>query len=152
MFLHRFFYFNSQSRSEFGLKIGEDITNDQIKDVEAMKKYADSNMQTEPVVELSVNVSYQDDDMKIGDTSYLNAEPLGIQTMITLNGISGNPLTNDSPMTISLDNSKLSHKNINYEISDKLRLSERNNNLLNKTIKKLTSRINMLEVNQNEEA
>lgn len=144
-----FFYFNTQSRSKFGLKIGEDISNDQIKDVQSMRAYADSVMQTEPVVELTVNVSYQDDDMRIGDTSYLNAEPLGIKTMITLNGISGNPLTNDSPMTISLDNSKLSHKNINYEISDQLRLEKRNNNLLNKTVKKLAAKVNSLEASQN---
>lgn len=146
-----FFYFNSQSRGEYGLKIGEDITNDQIKDVESMKKYADSTMQTEPVVELTVNVSYQDDSMKIGDTSYLNAEPLGIKTMITLNGISGNPLTNDSPMTISLDNSKLSRKNINYEISDRLRLSERNNQLLTKTVKKLFSKLSSIQNSMSKE-
>lgn len=146
-----FFYFNSQSRGEYGLKIGEDITNDQIKDVESMKKYADSTMQTEPVVELNVNVSYQDDSMKIGDTSYLNAEPLGIKTMITLNGVSGNPLTNDSPMTISLDNSKLSRKNINYEISDRLRLSERNNQLLTKTVKKLSSKLSNLQNSMDKE-
>lgn len=142
-----FFYYNAVSRSEHGLIIGEDITNDQIKDSNSMKKYADSVMQTEPIVELTVNLSFQDDSLKIGDTLYLNAEPLGIKTMITLNGISGNSLTNDSPMTVTLDNAKLSKKNINFEMSDKLRLANRNNDLLNKTVKKQASKINKLNEN-----
>lgn len=131
-----FFYYNSASQSEHGLIVGEDITNDQIKDTESMKKYADSVMQTDPVVELTVNLSAQDDSLNIGDTLFLNAEPLGIKTMITLNGISGNPLTNNSPMTVTLDNSKLSKRDINYEMSDKIRLANRNNALLNKAFKK----------------
>lgn len=136
-----FFYYSLDSRSKHGLIIGEDITNDQIKDVESMKKYADSVMQTEPVVELTVNLSAQDDSLKIGDTLFLNAEPLGIKTMITLNGISGNPLTNNSPMTVTLDNSKLSKKNINFEMSDKIRLANRNNVLLNKAFKKQEAKL-----------
>lgn len=144
-----FFYYNAPSRSEYGLKIGDDITNDQIKTPEQMKQYADSVLQTEPIIELTVNLSYQDDTMKIGDTSYLDAGPLGIKTMVTLNGISGNPLMKDTPMTISLDNSKLSKKNINFGISNRLKLSERNNNLLNKTVKKLAAKVNSLEASQN---
>lgn len=144
-----FFYYNAQSRSEYGLKIGDDITNDQIKTPEQMKQYADSVLQTEPVVELTVNLSYQDDSMKIGDTSYLDAGPLGIKTMITLNGISGNPLMKDTPMTISLDNSKLSKKNINFETSDNIKLLKRNNDLLNKKVNKLSSKISSLQASQN---
>lgn len=140
-----FFYYNSTSKSEHGLIIGEDITNDQIRDAGSMKKYADSVMQTEPVVELTVNLSAQDDGLNIGDTIFLNAEPLGIKTMITLNGISGNPLTNDSPMTVTLDNSKLSKRDINYEMSDKVRLANRNNILLNKTVKRQSSKIDKLK-------
>lgn len=140
-----FFYYNAQSRFEYGLKIGDNITNDQIKTPEQMKKYADSVLQTEPVIELTVNLSYQDDSMKIGDTSYLDAGPLGIKTMITLNGISGNPLMKDTPMTISLDNSKLSKKNINFELSDKLKLAKRNNDLLNKKVNKLSLKIASLQ-------
>ena len=136
-----FFYYSLASRSKRGLIIGEDITNDQIKDPEQMKKYADSVMQTEPVVELTVNLSAQDDSLNIGDTLFLNAEPLGIKTMITLNGISGNPLTNNSPMTVTLDNSKLSKRDINYEMSDKIRLANRNNVLLNKAFKKQEAKL-----------
>lgn len=139
-----FFYYSLASRSEHGLIIGEDITNDQIKDVDSMKKYADSVMQTDPVVELTVNLSAQDDNLKIGDTLFLNAEPLGIKTMITLNGISGNPLTNDSPMTVTLDNSKLSKRDINYEMSDKIRLANRNNVLLNKAFKKQEAKLSQV--------
>ncbi|GAQ01464.1 prophage Lp2 protein 50 [Companilactobacillus farciminis] len=102
-------------------------------------------MQTEPIVELTINVSFQDDTLKLGDTSYLNAEPLGIQTMITLNGVSGNPLTNDSPMTLTLDNSTVSRTNINYDMSDKIRLSNRNNRLLTKEVQKLSAKIRKLE-------
>ncbi|WP_125588562.1 prophage endopeptidase tail family protein [Companilactobacillus jidongensis] len=144
-----FFYYNAQSRSEYGLKIGDDITNDQIKTPEQMKQYADSVLQTEPVVELTVNLSYQDDSMNIGDTSYLDAGPLGIKTMITLNGISGNPLMKDTPMTISLDNSKLSKKNINFETSDNIKLLKRNNDLLNKKVNRLSSKITGLQASQN---
>ena len=140
-----FFYYNAKSSAKHGLIIGEDITNDQIKDAAAMKKYADSVMQTEPIVELTINVSFQDDTLKLGDTSYLNAEPLGIQTMITLNGVSGNPLTNDSPMTLTLDNSTVSRTNINYDMSDKIRLSNRNNRLLTKEVQKLSAKIRKLE-------
>jgi len=136
-----FFYYSLASRSKHGLIIGEDITNDQIKNPEQMKKYADSVMQTEPVVELTVNLSAQDDGLKIGDMLFLNAEPLGIKTMITLNGISGNPLTNNSPMTVTLDNSKLSKRDINYEMSDKIRLANRNNVLLNKAFKKQEAKL-----------
>lgn len=139
-----FFYYSLASRSKHGLIVGEDITNDQIKDVDSMKKYADSVMQTEPVVELTVNLSAQDDSLNIGDTLFLNAEPLGIKTMITLNGISGNPLTNNSPMAVTLDNSKLSKRDINYEMSDKIRLANRNNTLLNKAFKKQESKISKL--------
>ncbi|CAJ1188083.1 MULTISPECIES: prophage endopeptidase tail family protein [Companilactobacillus] len=139
-----FFYYSLASRSEHGLIIGEDITNDQIKDVDSMKKYADSVMQTEPVVELTVNLSAQDDSLNIGDTLFLNAEPLGIKTMITLNGISGNPLTNNSPMTVTLDNSKLSKRDINYEMSDKIRLANRNNVLLNKAFKKQEAKLSQV--------
>src|SRR5699024_3906657 len=78
-----FFYYNAASRSEYGLKIGDDITNDQIKTPEQMKQYADSVLQTDPVVELTVNLSYQDTSMQLGDTLYLNADPLGLETMIT---------------------------------------------------------------------
>lgn len=136
-----FFYYSLASRSEHGLIIGEDITNDQIKDVDSMKKYADSVMQTEPVVELTVNLFAQDDSLNIGDTLFLNAAPLGIKTMITLNGISGNPLTNNSPMTVTFDNSKLSKRDINYEMSDKIRLANRNNVLLNKAFKKQEAKL-----------
>lgn len=144
-----FFYYNAPSRDQYGLKIGDDITNDQIKTVEQMKQYADSVLQTEPVIELTVNLSYQDDTMKIGDTSYLDTGPLGIKTMVTLNGISGNPLIKDTPMTISLDNSKMSKKNINFEVASTLKLHERNNNLLNKSVKKLAAKVNSLEAIQN---
>lgn len=144
-----FFYYNAPSRDQYGLKIGDDITNDQIKTVEQMKQYADSVLQTEPVIELTVNLSYQDDTMKIGDTSYLDAGPLGIKTMVTLNGISGNPLMKDTPMTISLDNSKMSKKNINFEVASTLKLHERNNKLLNKSVKKLAAKVNSLEASQN---
>ncbi|HCD07903.1 MAG TPA: hypothetical protein DEQ50_06555 [Lactobacillus sp.] len=144
-----FFYYNAQSRSEYGLKIGDDITNDQIKTPEQMKQYADSVLQTEPVVELTVNLSYQDDSMNLGDTLYLNADPLGLETMITLNGVSGNPLTSETPMTISLDNSKLSKKNINFETSDNIKLLKRNNDLLNKKVNKLSSKISSLQALQN---
>ncbi|CAJ1187652.1 hypothetical protein CPR19081_DFPECDIO_01086 [Companilactobacillus paralimentarius] len=113
----------------------------QPKDADSMKKYADSVMQTEPVVELTVNLSAQDDSLNVGDTLFLNAEPLGIKTMITLNGISGNPLTNNSPMTVTLDNSKLSKRDINYEMSDKIRLANRNNVLLNKAFKKQEAKL-----------
>ncbi|GEO58708.1 prophage endopeptidase tail family protein [Companilactobacillus bobalius] len=140
-YFNPFFYYSLASRSKHGLIIGEDITNDQIKDPEQMKKYADSVMQTEPVVELTVNLSAQDDSLNIGDTLFLNAEPLGIKTMITLNGISGNPLTNNSPMTVTLDNSKLSKRDINYEMSDKIRLANRNNVLLNKAFKKQEAKL-----------
>lgn len=139
-----FFYYNQASASVHGLRAGEDITNDQIKDPEAMKKYADSVFQTDPIVELTVNVSYQDDTVKLGDTSYLNAEPLGIETMITLNGISGNILTNDTPITITLDNSTVSRTNINYDMSDKIRLANRNNKLLTQEVRKLSAKLNAM--------
>lgn len=144
-----FFYYNAESRSNYGLKIGDDITNDQIKTPEQMKQYADSVLQVDPVVELTVNLSYQDSSLKIGDTLFLNADPLGIRTMITVNGISGNSLTDDTPMTISLDNSKLSKKNINFETSDNIKLLKRNNDLLNKKVNKLSSKITSLQASQN---
>ncbi|CAJ1187826.1 hypothetical protein [Companilactobacillus paralimentarius] len=34
-----FFYYSLASRSKHGLIVGEDITNDQIKDADSMKKY-----------------------------------------------------------------------------------------------------------------
>ncbi|MFC6324045.1 prophage endopeptidase tail family protein [Companilactobacillus baiquanensis] len=145
-----FFYYNASAVNADGgkMRIGEDITNDQIKDVESMKKYADSVMQVDPIVELTVNLNQQDDELNIGDTMFLNAEPLGLKLMVTLNGISGNPLNNDTPMTISLDNSKLSRKNINFENSDKLRLANRNIELLTKTVRRQNAKLSDLNKKQ----
>lgn len=136
-----FFYENQASVSKYGLKTGDDITNDQIKDPQAMIKYADSTLQTDPVVELTVNLFEQDADMKIGDTIFLDASPLGVKTMITLNGVSGNPFINDTPLTVSLDNSSVARTNINFENSDKMRLTQRNLGLHDHQIKKINTKI-----------
>ncbi|CAJ1187838.1 hypothetical protein CPR19079_NPKGKJFF_01089 [Companilactobacillus paralimentarius] len=50
-------------------------------------------------------------------------------------------MTNNSPMTVTLDNSKLSKRDINYEMSDKIRLANRNNVLLNKAFKKQEAKL-----------
>lgn len=94
-----FFYINSNSFNNWKLKIGADITNDQINDVQAMKDYADKTMQLDPIVQLSV-LENTHEEAQIGDTSFLNADPIGIRTMITVNGITGNPFRKDSPMQI----------------------------------------------------
>lgn len=135
-----FFYINSNSFNNWKLKIGADITNDQINDVQAMKDYADKTMQLDPIVQLSV-LENTHEEAQIGDTSFLNADPIGIRTMITVNGITGNPFRKDSPMQLSLDNSMTAKKNVNYSMSDSVNLAHRNNELLRKTVIKLAHKV-----------
>lgn len=139
-----FFYQNSNSVANWGLRIGADITNDQIQDPESMKAYADKVMQLDPIVQLSV-LENNHDEANIGDTSFLNADPIGIRTMITINGIVGNPFRKEAPMQLSLDNSFTPSQNVNYTMSDSVNLAHRNNNLLRKTVIKLAHRIGKLE-------
>ncbi|MBA1393885.1 hypothetical protein EQ500_08410, partial [Lactobacillus sp. XV13L] len=128
-----FFYQNSNSVSQWGLRMGPDITNDQIKDPDSMRSYADKVMQLDPIVQLSV-LENTHDEAEIGDTNFLNADPIGVRTMITVNGIVGNPFRIDSPMQLTLDNSMTAKHNVNYSMSDSVNLAHRNNNLLRKTV------------------
>ncbi|WP_081701341.1 prophage endopeptidase tail family protein [Schleiferilactobacillus shenzhenensis] len=128
-----FLYRDNDSIAKWGERPGPDLTNDQIQHQDTMEAYAANTLQSDPVTTLTITYDTTDDVGK-GDVWYLNAKPLGLQTMITVNGIERNPFRNTAPV-LTLDNAKQTMKNINAALVADIKHAKRYSDLINATIK-----------------
>lgn len=129
-----FLYQDTQSIAEWGERPGPDLSNDQIKTQDAMEQYAANTLQAEPVMTLSVQYDDWTVQADVGDVWWLDAKPLNMQTMITVNGVTRNPFRHTAP-TFVLDNAKQTMKDINAAFLADIRHGRRYSDLLNYTIK-----------------
>lgn len=85
---------------------------------------------------MTLSVQYDDWTVQadVGDVWWLDAKPLNMQTMITVNGVTRNPFRRTAP-TFVLDNAKQTMKDINAAFLADIRHGRRYSDLLNYTIK-----------------
>lgn len=102
-YFHPFIIRDEKSIQEWGERPGPAITNNDIEDPEEMRKYALSQMKTEPTVDITMTYSGKDT-FYIGDMVYCDIEPENFTTWVTVVSIKYNPLSYANTYEVTLNN------------------------------------------------
>lgn len=113
-YFHPFIIRDEKSIQEWGERPGPAVTNNDIEDPEEMRKYALSQMKTEPTVDITMTYS-GDDTFNIGDMVYCDIEPENFTTWVTVVSIKYNPLSYANTYEVTLNNT--SQTLSDYELS-----------------------------------
>ncbi|KRK78752.1 prophage endopeptidase tail family protein [Companilactobacillus nodensis] len=93
---------DEKSISEWGERPGPAITNNDIEDPIEMRKYALSQMKTEPTVDITLTYS-GDNELNIGDMIYCDIQPENFTTWVTVVSSKYNPLSYSNSYEINLN-------------------------------------------------
>jgi len=105
---------DEKSIQEWGERPGPAITNNDIEDPIEMRKYALSQMKTEPTVDITLTYT-GNNELKIGDMIYCDIQPENFTTWVTVVSVKHNPLSYANTYEITLNSTPQTL--IDYEMS-----------------------------------
>ncbi len=112
---------NQESIDKYGRRHGAPITVDSIYDMEALKKYAENNIQYNPATTLTI--SGFTGEAELGEVIRLIVPERNLNTKVTLVGVSGNDdyFSPDAPKELTFNNTGLAMKDVNWAIQQALK-------------------------------
>lgn len=112
---------NQESIDKYGRRHGAPITVDSIYDMEALKKYAENNIQYNPATTLTI--SGFTGEAELGEVIRLIVPERNLNTKVTLVGVSGNDdyFSPGAPKELTFNNTGLAMKDVNWAIQQALK-------------------------------
>lgn len=112
---------NQESIDKYGRRHGAPLTVDSIYDMDALKKYAENNIQYNPATTLTI--SGFTGEAELGEVIRLIVPERNLNTEVTLVGVSGNDdyFAPGSPKELTFNNTGLAMKDVNWAIQQALR-------------------------------
>lgn len=109
-----------ESIGNWGLHIGDDISDDRFTDAKSMKAYALSQMTTDPI--LSIEVTYDGNEQPIpGETRRLEIKEKSFVSAVNVVGYTWYPLSPENNTVLEFDNLPMSILNSNASINTRIR-------------------------------
>lgn len=146
-----FYVTNEDSIKKYGVYEGSPVSDNKFNNADAMRKYAQTQLQPEPSLSIQVQFNPNNEDIRAGEIRTLIIPELDLTTQVKVTQVTLYPISDNAQSQAQLDNTAKTILNYNNSLQNKLKqqngLANGDNTAINNAIQNNQDEINRINEN-----